>query len=265
MEQKIFCYNCGNYGHIFRNCHYPIISLGIICFCKIKEEYNFILVRRKDTLGYTDFIRGKYNMEKDNILDLINIMTNEEKENLINNDLKILWDKLWTINKDEHLNEFEKSNYKFELLKKEGINSLKLEDLIKISNTNYLEPEWGFPKGKREKNENNLECAKREFQEETNLNNNEYKLLNLNPVIENYIGSNKKKYRHIYYIAELLINDNLSVSKENIFQQTEISSIKLMNYKNIRKKIRPYNSEKIKVIESIIESLNYCNEHNIKL
>ena len=297
MEQKVFCYNCGNYGHIFKNCHYPIISLGIICYYEIDGKYKFILIRRKDTLGYTDFIRGKYVFDKDNILTLLNTMTVTEKENLLKYDLKILWDNLWTINKNKHMNEFEKSVKKFEYIKNTGIgekeggcekegggqkiggcekeggcqkiggseNMLKLSDIIKMSNTIYSEPEWGFPKGKREKDETNLESAIREFEEETNLKTAEYKLLNLKPVIENYIGSNGKKYRHIYYVARLLDKPKLSVSNENMYQQTEISSIKLLDYKHIVKKIRPYHNEKIKVLESVIESLQYLTEHNIPI
>ena len=273
MEQKVFCYNCGNYGHIFKNCHYPIISLGIICYYEIDGKYKFILIRRKDTLGYTDFIRGKYMFDKDNILTLLNTMTVTEKENLLKYDLKILWDNLWTINKNKHMNEFEKSVKKFEYIKNTGIGekegvgqkTLKLSDIIKLSDTIYSEPEWGFPKGKREKDENNLESAIREFEEETNLKTTQYKLLNLKPVIENYIGSNGKKYRHIYYVARLLDKPKLSVSIENMHQQTEISSIKLLDYKHIVKKIRPYHNEKIKVLESVIESLQYLTEHNIPI
>lgn len=283
MEQKVFCYNCGNYGHIFKNCHYPIISLGIICYYENKGKYKFVLIRRKDTLGYTDFIRGKYTFDKDNILTLINTMTVTEKENLQKYDLKVLWDNLWTINKNKHMNEFEKSVKKFEYIKNTGISEqtnvgvvdemnidvskkpLKLSDIIKMSDTNYVEPEWGFPKGKRERDEDNLESAIREFEEETNLKTVEYKLLNLKPVIENYIGSNGVKYRHIYYVARLLDKPKLSISSGNMYQQTEISSIQLLDYKHIVKKIRPYHNEKIKVLESVIESLQYLTEHNIPI
>ena len=273
MEQKTFCYNCGNYGHIFKNCHYPIISLGIICYHKLNDEYKFILVRRKDTLGYTDFIRGKYVLNKESILNLINIMTIKEKEKILKYDLKKLWDELWTISKDEHIDEFEKSKEKLDIIRNNGIEEqnngieeqLKLVDIIKLSNTKYLDPEWGFPKGKREKDENNLEASIREFEEETNLKKNQYKLLNLKPVIENYIGSNNKKYRHIYYIAKLLPEVEITLSEDNIFQKTELSSIQLMSYEDVVKNIRPYNKEKIAVLESVIDTLKYLDEHKIDL
>jgi 8-oxo-dGTP pyrophosphatase MutT (NUDIX family) len=34
---------------------------------------------------------------------------------------------------------------------------------------NFLEPEWSFPKGRRKIKENDLDCAVREFCEETQL------------------------------------------------------------------------------------------------
>ena len=258
MENKVYCHNCGNYGHIFKNCHYPIISLGIICFIKEKNIFKFILIRRKYTLGYIDFIRGKYSLNKQSILKLINIMTLEEKSNLIKYDLKYLWDDLWNKNKNKYIPEYEKSNIKFNMLKNNGIeNNLTLDNIIELSNTKYEYPEWGFPKGKREQDETDLECAIREFTEETNLTPDKYKLLNLKPVVENFIGSNKIKYRHIYFIAELSNQCIIEISEDNIFQQTEISSIKLMDYDEIITKIRPYNKEKINVIESVIDVLNY--------
>ncbi len=46
---------------------------------------------------------------------------------------------------------------------------IKLEDLVNNINTDFVDSEWGFPKGKRKAHENNEECASREFCEETNF------------------------------------------------------------------------------------------------
>ena len=55
-----FCNNCGKLGHVFHNCKKPITSSGIICVKKDKNELKYLTICRKDTLGYVDFIRGKY-------------------------------------------------------------------------------------------------------------------------------------------------------------------------------------------------------------
>ena len=44
-------------------------------------------------------------------------------------------------------------------------STYSLTSLIKNSKTNWTEPEWGFPKGRRNYLENDLTCAIREFKE----------------------------------------------------------------------------------------------------
>ena len=55
-----FCINCGKNGHSFHNCSKPIMSNGIIAFTKKDKDYKYLLICRKDTLGYVEFLRGKY-------------------------------------------------------------------------------------------------------------------------------------------------------------------------------------------------------------
>ena len=56
-----FCNNCGKNGHVFHQCKYPITSIGIIAVRKNRDnQYEYLMIRRKDTLGYVDFMRGKY-------------------------------------------------------------------------------------------------------------------------------------------------------------------------------------------------------------
>jgi hypothetical protein len=60
METYNFCNNCGKNGHAFHQCKYPITSIGIIPFKKDNNDIKYLMIRRKDTLGYVDFMRGKY-------------------------------------------------------------------------------------------------------------------------------------------------------------------------------------------------------------
>ena len=61
-NRVIYCGNCGEKGHMYRDCKYPIISLGVILFdySRSKDEIQYLLVRRKDSIGYVEFLRGKY-------------------------------------------------------------------------------------------------------------------------------------------------------------------------------------------------------------
>ena len=62
LESETFCSNCANIGHLFHNCKYPITSVGIIVYRinNINNKIEYLMIRRKDTIGYIEFIRGKY-------------------------------------------------------------------------------------------------------------------------------------------------------------------------------------------------------------
>ena len=117
-SSKLFCSNCNKQGHIIKNCIEPITSYGIFCFKlddNIKELFNkninnikyydldnnyninisnilkfnkysktikFLLVKRKHSLNYIDFIRGKYDLNDPNLLTLFNYMSTIEIEKI---------------------------------------------------------------------------------------------------------------------------------------------------------------------------------------
>ena len=91
------CNNCGKSGHLYNNCKIPITSYGVISFRK-REEFEYLTICRKDSLGYVDFIRGKYSLyDKKYLQNLIDEMTISEKEKIITTDFNILWKELWLI------------------------------------------------------------------------------------------------------------------------------------------------------------------------
>ena len=56
-----FCNNCGKLGHLFHQCKNPITSICIIVFNNDdNDNIRYLMIRRKDSLGYVDFMRGKY-------------------------------------------------------------------------------------------------------------------------------------------------------------------------------------------------------------
>ena len=259
VKNTLYCGNCGKYGHVYRKCLAPIISYGIIIFKKINNKLKYLLVQRKDTLGFVEFMRGKYNLENINfIIKLFKIMTLDERIEIISNDFDTIWNKLW-MNQDnkQYHNEYETSKKKFNLLKNGIINKnnyISLFSIHKNTEIYWLEPEWGFPKGRRNLKENNLKCAKREFEEETGINNNEYNIIyQIDPLEELFSGSNNIRYKHIYYVA--MAKDNIKVDftidKNNFNQVSEIRSIKWHTFVESINIIRKYNMEKRNVLEKL--------------
>jgi len=263
MRKYSYCYNCGNQGHIYKNCHYPIISLGVIGYVYDKNVIKLLMVRRKDSIGYTDFIRGKYNLKLESLLNIINIMTENEKKKILTSNFKKLWVDLWVYKSNRFENEYNRALSKNINLLKNGIihnnKVLLLEEIIKLCNKKYTELEWGFPKGKRNKNEKDIDAALREFAEETNIDKKYYNLINIKPLVEDYIGTDLKKYRHIYYLAKLNTNTPIELDNKNNFQKTEISKIKLLDLKDIMSLIRPYNKERIDIVKSVCNVIKHIS------
>lgn len=278
--KNYYCSNCNKRGHTFKKCNEPIISNGIISFCiegfkknmlpflenyiitninkKIKQNDNkkldifdnkikYLMVQRKHSLGYLEFMRGRYNETCiDNINYLLEQMTPTELNDLNTKDFDYLWNNLWS-NQNNFINN--QNYYKEYITSKQKFIELKLNNNINFNSikTLYNFNEWGFPKGRRELYEADIVCAMREFEEETNYNENNYTILdNTHNIKENLVGTNGIDYKHNYFLA--LIHENkINIDNNN----KEIGDIKIMDIHTCLKLIRPYHSSKIKIINKI--------------
>ena len=223
-----FCNNCGKNGHQFNTCKYPITSIGLICFRINDNKIEYIMIKRKHSLGFVEFMRGKYPLYNYKyLLNIFNEMSIDEKNKIKTYTFDELWNYLWG-------NDI-------------GIQ-YNLDTLIEESNTNWIEPEWGFPKGRRNYNENDLNCALREFEEETGILKSNIKLIqNIIPYEEIFTGSNMKSYKHKYFIGN--IDNNIKNTFD--FQETEVSEVIWLEYDECINKIRPYNLEKINILNKV--------------
>lgn len=253
-----FCNNCGRIGHLFHQCKNPITSIGIITFRKNKNNLEYLLIKRKDSLSYVDFMRGKYPVyNKDYIVNLLSEMTNSECMKIKTRNFDELWNELWgEYVGTQYRNEEKISRDKFKLLHHGiAVNNIKynLIDLIDNISNSYKEPEWGFPKGRRNYQEKDYNCAMREFEEETGYNRNDiYLLENIIPIEEIFTGSNYKSYKHKYYLGYLDIKKEPTYN----FQESEVSEVKWFTYEECLKKIRPYNLEKKDILMKVDNILN---------
>ena len=160
MKEFNFCNNCGKHGHLFHQCKNPITSIGIIVFNNDEhdntnsEDIKYLMIRRKDSLGYVDFMRGKYPLfNKRYLLNIIDEMTNTEKYNLLHKEFDELWKDLWgDFIGSQYMVEEKTSREKFNSLKI-GISlssdDYNLETLIGQCINHWTEPEWGFAQGRR--------------------------------------------------------------------------------------------------------------------
>ena len=247
------CNNCGKPGHMFHQCKLPITSYGIILFRPSTEGLQFLMIRRKDSFGYIDFIRGKYSPYNIHQLQtMVDEMSIVEKKRILNENFEVLWSQMWgETSNSQFKNEEIASNKKFKQIM-EGITihneTFTLKDIIDKSETKWIETEWEFPKGRRNPKEKDLDCAIREFEEETGIAVSKIKIVeNMLPFEEIFIGTNHKSYKHKYFLA--YINDHEDYL--NNFQVTEVSKLEWKNIDKCLEDIRPYNFEKKELITNI--------------
>lgn len=247
------CNNCGKQGHQFHQCKLPITSYGVIVFRHSpRHGLQYLLIRRKNSFGYIDFIRGKYaSYNCDHLQNIFDEMSMEEKRQIQGHSFYELWKSMWSLGSLGSLETTEitgfpfkgeelSSQRRFDLLKSNGM----IDTFIRQSTTTWEETEWEFPKGRRNYQEKELECALREFEEETGISKSQVSVVeNMLPLEEIFIGSNYKLYKHKYFLAQYKTKgeDNNNCSH---FQSTEVSKLEWKSLEEALASIRPYHLEK---------------------
>ena len=248
---KYTCNNCGKQGHVFYQCKLPITSYGLIAFRRVDGKLQYLMIRRRNSFGFIEFIRGKYTqLNEKHLQTIFNEMSVSEKKQILNDTFDQLWCSMWgDLNSLQYKSEKVSSVFKFNSIKN-GLNNMTINTLVENSSTSWLEPEWEFPKGRRNYLEKDLDCAMREFNEETGYSSDAYEVVgNLFPFEEIFIGSNHKSYKHKYYLAYMQNSEN---TLQN-FQKTEVSKLEWKTLDESLDSIRPYNLDKKNLIIKINE------------
>jgi 8-oxo-dGTP pyrophosphatase MutT (NUDIX family) len=237
------CSNCGSFGHFFRDCSEPITSLGILAFRRPTEDnenIEWLLIRRKDSLGFIEIMRGKYDIKDiSGIQTLIEQTTVDERERFLTQGFHDLWSALWNGQASRrYLAEYEHAKRKFEQLVP------MLPQLYLTITTTWDEPEWGFPKGRRSSSETELACAFRETLEEAGVLRKHLTLVSGDALVEEFRGSNGVLYRHRYWLAETPSSLEVRLDPTNKDQRREIGAVRWISTYDAIEKIRPYNTEK---------------------
>ncbi len=239
-------------------------SNGIALF-KNSSPPTILLVQKRCTYEFIDFVLGKYNFTKPRLYSLFNYMTFHEKMDIMTGDFRYVWYKAFLEDVCENRkfgeiytsymsNNFQESIVdnmykpctKMNMTKRLGNEyTIKLfEQYIKfisnehlkntiISTSNTAEPTWEIPKGRLDGNETPLTCAIRELEEETNIPPHRYYLyVNQKPI--NYVlESNYITYNTKYYFAMIKNDINININYKNTEQVSEICRAKWMSLQDI--------------------------------
>ena len=252
------CRNCGINGHLYKDCIHPIMSFGIICYQAENNILKYLMIQRKDSLSFMEFIRGKYNTpDVEYIKQLISSMTLNEKNLLLRKQFDEIWNYAWYQNNAsniKHTSEYTESKYKFDFL---IANNIIQSIITNMNSTIEQEQEWGFPKGRRKLKESDIDCAIREFCEETRLSKEDIEIQNdIIPFEEIFYGTNNVLYKHTYYVA-FIKNTNTSIEIDQccIEQIREVRALQWFDYDEVLNHINAHNIERHQIIEKINDIL----------
>lgn len=248
-QTNVSCLNCGVFGHTSKVCNYPVSSYGIICFKRIDGVIKYILVQKKDSIPFTEFLRGKYEINNYNyLLKLFSKMTQSEKNAIVAKRFNDLWKGLWNHSNDQNQKfqkEFSKSQVKFNKLRN-GIYMKRIDGNVQLVNLNILvantpcadEQIWEAPKGRRRLYESDLKCALREFQEEVGFHDRIVLHDSNKQFEETFNGSNGVRYRNVYYIAQYIGDASTVKFDENNHQQAkEVRNVGWFTYEEVLRHI----------------------------
>ena len=226
------------YIHNNQSCK-KYIHLAAFTLCK--ENLTFLMLTKRYTYGFYDFINNKYNYHNNvQVNKLLNEMTAEEFNNVINKPFDELW---------EMIHHKQKYPVSYEKVFNKIRTNIK-GNIYKYGNR-FTTPEWEFPKGKKNANETDLIAATREFKEETNLKDEDFVVFdNIKPIVENYTGTDGLNYSYFYYIA--LIKPNINICKDTT---PETEKIGFYSYDTAMLNIRPYNKERGQILKCIFDDI----------
>jgi len=245
------------------------ISYGI-SLCKYNPEKNnnveILLIKKRYSYHFLSFVMGHYKKSDTKyIKHLFNNMSFSEKIDVLSMQFNQMWYRIWLNNPEKFYNITDvykidnfalhpiknkytnseihklffqkKSRFENNFLKDNG-NKLR-EILVSSSDADIL---WEMPKGGKHTDlnaipETNIDCAMREFYEETSINSTQYKILyNVPPLIDSFID-NETIYKTVYYMAVLRPEYEKLVPKidyRNFEQITEIKQIRWASLADIK-------------------------------
>lgn len=266
------CIKCGGEGHTTRNCKNPVTSFGLVVFtsrnepfikgriypfkqvpCKFHEkvilpgqipafpnELLFLLVERKDTVGFLNIVQGSYpDMEpykQKKLHRYLYELTCEERQKLVSWSFPQLWKIAGSDKRD-----MKKAQEKFE--------NLGIKEILENFNCWHQEADYLMPKGRLKFGETTRQCAIREFAEETGYKRTDVELLNIQPFEEQFTGTDGKSYRNIFFVAKLKESANIVVKLgEDPHQTKEVRNLGWFNTKECMEVMRDYHQDKKNII-----------------
>ena len=237
-----------------------IRSYGIILVRhhNLFEEPEFLMVCRRSTYCYVDYILAKYNENDSEYFNfMIRNMTTAERMKIVVSSYETLWNELYSGSRTTSGPFFNYAQSKFTRMS----NNFVIQNELQPSS--YENPEWGFPKGRLNFKEDPLDCAIRELYEETRISPLMYEIKSsILPFEEKYVGTNGIGYRNVFCVAYPKQNCEGFIDPTNNAQMREIGNIKWMKYSEAMQAFRLNEKSKKCILEKVYESIKNNINYN---
>ncbi len=230
-------------------------SYGIILYSKPL----FLLYQRRDSYDYIELIKGRFEDES-SFQKLVMGLCAEERSRIEMYSFKELWDDLWVCIRSKSSKKTSKK-YKLAHTLWEKYKHT-IPDIPHTPKSLIPTPAWGFPKGRKNPQETDIECALREFTEETGLPIDNIVLTDSKPFIEDFIGSDNCHYINHYFLATTpqvlgsttTVTSSTTKSKIRTTLTLEATDIKWMTYDEAHAKVDARKATILKHTVYILES-----------
>jgi 8-oxo-dGTP pyrophosphatase MutT (NUDIX family) len=141
-------------------------------------------------------------------------------------------------------------------------DSVDIADFLDGARTEYDEPPWEFPKGRRFTQETDIRCAIREFEEESNVPASDVLAFTETMFMERFIGINNRTFQNKYFLAFAHPGTRgpfLDIDNTN--QAAEVNDARWFKIPEALEALRPFHEKKRDVLLASHQAiLNILNE-----
>lgn len=219
-------------------------SAGIAC-CRCRQTngrsaLELLLVQRPVSYAFQDLVLGRYRVRNvTRIRSLLREMTREEQSELLSYNFVAIWWRATKSTPDANLDLYKQRLAKFTkafgtrpggLAGQIAPGHHNLADMVHQSLSQHLN--WGIPKGRAHPRESALNCATREFHEETGINKRDYHLI-FTKINYTYEDSNIT-YSTDYYPAFTRRGGRAVLRATAVAQSIEVLDMRWMTLDEVR-------------------------------
>lgn len=233
-----------------------IKSYGLIIFVSYGDKIYYLLQQNRNTFEFIDFIRGLWR-DVNCLPQMFSLMTEEERDRIRNYTFEELWKDLFVYEDFYRDDDYKKSLRRFEEIKE------YIPLLITQTKSIVSSPQWGFPKGKKNYQESNLDCAIRETEEETRIPRYFINVKRNMTWKEEFKGTDGKKYYTQYYLGymnNIIVPSNIILHKK-IRRETLSEEVQQIKWLNLEKARGYLNNKRYEILKDVER---YCRSSFLK-